>query len=464
MRNQLSALDATFLEAEDSDPNISLAIAGLSIIEGPMPGYPELVQNLAAKVRQVPRCTQVLRTHPLDMRPPEWVDDPAFDIGHHVHHTALPKPGDDHALFEAVADIMQRRLDRGRPLWETWVIEGLTEDRWAILTKIHHCIADGISAMNVLSAFSDDTHPGTFVNEIAPAGTPSVLEAWRPGLNPLRWPGASARLALSAAKAAAQTASGAVEVLGGILRPAAASSLTGPVSDLRRYSGARVALDDVKKVCRAFDVTINDVALAAVSDSYREALLRRGEEPGKDSLRTLVPVSVRRAEEMKRPDNRVSLMLPHLPVDHADPVERLRAVHERLSRAKDSGEKEAGNLVMTAADMVPFALSAWVVRLLTKLPQRGVVTLATNVPGPRERLTVLGREVLRVLPVPPIALQLRTGVAILSYGDSLTFGIIADFDTAPDVDEFARGIERGVARLASAADDAGRRKSTAVVN
>jgi diacylglycerol O-acyltransferase / wax synthase len=216
---------------------------------------------------------------------------------------------------------------------------------------------------------------------------------------------------------------------------------------MRRYSAARVSLADVSTVCRGEGVTLNDVALAAITDSFRSALVRRGEQPRRNSLRTLVPVSVRSSDAFDATDNRVSVMLPFLPVEKEDPAEQLRAVHRRLNRAKGNGQRQAGGIFIAAANVLPFPLTAWAVRALTRLPQRGVVTLATNVPGPRQRLRVMGREVLRVLPIPPIALQLRTGIAIVSYADELVFGIIADFDATPDVDELARGIERGVARL-----------------
>ena len=152
----LTALDAAFLEVEDSDPHVSLAVGGVSIMEGPAPSYDEFVATFAERVPTIPRCTQILRTHPLDLGPPEWVDDPHFDISRHLHHLALPHPGDDAGLFQMIANVMERRLDRERPLWECFFIEGLSDDRWAVLTKIHHCIADGIATAQMLAKFSDD--------------------------------------------------------------------------------------------------------------------------------------------------------------------------------------------------------------------------------------------------------------------------------------------------------------------
>ena len=150
----LTALDASFLEAEDSDPHVSLAVGGVSIVAGPVPGYDELVSAFAERVRRVPRCTQILRTHPLDLGSPEWVNDPHFDISRHLYHVALPEPGDDAELFQMIANLMQHRLDRERPLWECWIIEGLTDNRWAMLMKLHHCIADGIATTQMLAKLS----------------------------------------------------------------------------------------------------------------------------------------------------------------------------------------------------------------------------------------------------------------------------------------------------------------------
>lgn len=450
---QLTALDAGFLEVEDSDPHVSLAVGGVSIMEGPPPGYDEFVAAFAERVPSIPRCRQVLRTYPLDLRPPEWVDDPHFDLSRHLHRVALPRPGGDAELFEMVATLMERRLDRERPLWDCWIIEGLSENRWAVLTKIHHCIADGIATAQMLAKFSDDGGGGSFATNIHGSKQPDPTGASlpKPGRNPLGWVSAIARSALNAASAAEHAALGMAELTASLLSPASWSSLNGPVTTMRRYSAARVPLADMQKVGRAFGVTLNDVALAAITSSYRQVLLNRGEQPSRNSLRTLVPVSVRTANHFDVTDNQVSAMLPLLPVDEGDPVEQLHLVHERLTHAKASGQSEGGSAVVSAAQNAPFALTAWAVRLLSRLPQRAVVALATNVPGSRGRQTLMGRRVLEMLPIPPIALQLRTGIAMVSYADAFVFGITADYDAAPDIEALATGIEEGVAQLVAAA-------------
>jgi diacylglycerol O-acyltransferase len=453
---QLNALDAGFLMAEDSDRNVSLAIGGIAIIDGSAPDFGRFKDVLAERIRAIPRCTQMLRTQPFDMGAPQWVDDPDFDLSRHVRRTAVPRPGDDAELFRVVADVLERRLDRDRPLWECWVIEGLKGNRWAILMKIHHCMADGISATRILTRLCDDVDGDAFVR---PGGAKRTAVAHShlkpvtdspPRSNPLAnlW-----RAATGVTDAAARTVTGAAELAAGLLWPNVNSSLVGHVTAMRRYRAVRVPLADIEQVCRKFDVTINDVALTAITSGFRSVLLRRGEEPRSDSLRTLVPVSVRSPDALDKPGNRLSVMLPYLPVEQHDPIQQLRIVHSRMTRAKQGGQRQAGNAAVSATNYVPFMLSSWMIRLLTRLPQRGIMTLATNVPGPRRQLQMMGSKVARLLPIPPIALQLRTGVAVLSYVDDLVFGITADYNAGADVEELATGIETAITRLEMLSQD-----------
>ncbi|GJF12086.1 putative diacyglycerol O-acyltransferase tgs1 [Mycolicibacterium cyprinidarum] len=441
--NQLTALEAGFLEAEDSDGHVSLAIGGLAILEGPVPDHQSLISTLGPRILACPRFAQRLRSHLFDFAAPEWVADSAFDVAQHMRRISVPAPGGEQELFDLIAQVMSWRLDRSRPLWELWIIEGLSDNRWAMLIKVHHCIADGVAMAHMFAGLSDDGLGDSFAGRARTPATPE-FPALPPtaGTDPLGWVGEWWRTSA----AVARTARDAAGLAAGLLR-AAPSSLNGPMSSLRRYSAARVSLEDVREVCRVFDVTINDVALAALTESYRASLIRHGEQPRPDSLRTLVPVSMRRPDAADKVDNRVSLMLPYLPVDEDNPVRRLRSVHARLNKTKATGQPRAGNALISAADHIPFSLTAWAVRLLTRLPQHAVATLATNIPGPSRPLRILGCTVTGVMPIPPIAMQLRTGVAILSYADDLYFGILADFDAAHDVGELARGVERAVARL-----------------
>ncbi|PJE22340.1 MAG: wax ester/triacylglycerol synthase family O-acyltransferase [Mycobacterium sp.] len=440
--DHLTTLDAGFLKAEDADPRVSLAIGGLAVIEGPAPEQDQLISVFAQRIRGCPRFGQRLRLHTLDLGAPEWVADPDFDIQRHVRRAALPHPGDDRELFRLIADVMARRLDRDRPLWEVWVIEGLADDRWAMLTKLHHCMADGIAATHILAGLCDDGVDSVSHRRV-PAPRKLVKEppAQR---TPLLGGLAQASAALTAG--IARALQGAGEIAAGLLIPSA-SSLNGPLSDQRRYGGARVAMADIELIASTFDVTVNDVALTAITESYRNVMMERGLKPLRGSLRTLVPVSVRSAGAAGVTDNRVSLMLPNLPVDEENPVERLRTVHDRLGRAKSSGQRQAGNAFLSLTNRIPFAVSAWTVGLLMRLPQRGVVTVATNVPGPRRPLRIMGRQVTGLYPVPPLAMDLRTGVAMLSYAGDLFFGILTDYDAVGDVDQLARGIEAAIRRL-----------------
>lgn len=451
--DQLTTLDAGFLKAEDADRHVSLAIGGLAVIEGPIPDRGSLMETLAQRIRMCPRFGQRLRTRPFDLGAPEWVDDPNFDLGRHVRHVALPRPGDDRELLQMAADVISRRLDRDRPLWEIWIIEGLSDNRWAMLTKIHHCMADGIAATHMLAGLCDPDPSGIYESFASRIRAAKVAEKQEPSQsvwdgNPLSALGGLWNASAAITATAARTALGAAEIVAGLVRPTT-TSLNGPITTLRRYGVARVPLADIAHVCQTFDVTINDVALAAVTESYRNILVQRGEAPLPDALRALVPVSLRSVDALNGTDNRVSLMLPYLPVDVEHPIERLRTVHSRLDRTKSHGQRQAGHALVSMANRIPFPLTAWAVRLLTQLPQRGITTLATNVPGPRQPLRLMGQRVLSVFPVPPIAMQLRTGVAMLSYAEDLFFGVLADYEAVADIDALARGIELAVARLVS---------------
>lgn len=450
---RLSTFDAGFLDAEDADPHISLAVGAVSVLDGPVPDHDQLVDAIGERISAIPRLRQVVRRQPLDLFAPEWVNDPALDLAHHIRRAALPHPGDDAALFRFTAEAMEPRLDRERPLWQCWIIEGLADGRWALLMKVHHCIADGIATMHMLAGLSDGGEGDTYVNAIRAAHAGNSVGHLLPtlSLNPLRWARSVWDTASTMSASAALAVGGTIQIVDGLLRAGPKSTLNGPVTTMRRYSAVQVALADVAAVSQAFDVTLNDVALSAITDSFRAALQRRGEEPHRRTLRTLVPVSVRSTDAMDQIDNRVSVMLPYLPVDEPDLVEQLQAVHRRMARAKSGGQRQAGSSVVAALKLVPFAFASRAIRILTALPQHGIVTLATNVPGPQHHLQVLGREVVRMLPIPPVALRLRAAVAILSYGEDLVFGVTTDFDAFPDVDELAGGIAHAIAHLTAVA-------------
>lgn len=457
---RLTPLSAAFLQAEDEDPTTTMAIASAAVFEGPPPTQDELVAHIAGRIPQVPQYRQRVRRVPLDLGPPVWQDDPSTDLSWHVRRTALPAPGGTAELHRLIARIMSARMDRTRPLWEYWVVEGLAEGRWALVQKVHHCVVDGVSGTALYEVLFDPT----------PDPRPPVEDTWQPedpastlGLTaravrdlawrPVKGVGAAAaslaRSPQSMAGRVVETMRGTASLAGSIM-PVASSSLTGPTGRQRRYTSAVVPLPHVRAIRRAHDVTINDVALAAITGGFRALLLSRGEALDPHAVRTLVPVSVRAPGEEGIPDNRVSLMLPFLPVDEADPVVRLREVRERIAEASEAGEAAAGGTLTEVSVYEPYLPLALGVRLAFRVPQRQLVTVTTNVPGPRTPVFALGRRCVRILPYVPIADRLRIGVAIFSYCDELAFGITGDFDTMPDLAVFREGIVAAVEELLAA--------------
>ena len=453
---RLTPLAASFLQAEDVDDTASLAIGSFAVFEGPTPGFEDFLSSIRGRLPLIPRYRQRLRRVPLGLAAPAWVDDPGFDLRWHVRSTALPAPGGDEELARLFSRVMSRRMDRGRPLWEYWFVEGLAEGRWGLLSKLHHSLVDGVSGTDLYQLVLDRT----------PTPRAAVPDSWQPA--------APSSTAAFTAAAALELATSPVQAVAAVTRavrtpqrllltaaasarglitlteaavPVHATSLTGPLDGSRRYAWTRASLTDIAAVRRAHGVSVNDVALAAVSGGFRRLLEARGEVPDAHAIRTLVPVSTRAPGEESIPDNRVSLMLPYLPVDLADPLERLDAVRDRIRALRASHEPEAGGAVTTVAGFGPFAPVAWGIRLGLRFPQRQIATVTTNVPGPRETLYGLGRELRELLPYVPIADRVRIGVAIFSYRDTLTFGLTGDYDTAPDLQVLADGIAESLDEL-----------------
>jgi WS/DGAT/MGAT family acyltransferase len=461
---RLTPLATAFLDAEDVDPRASLAIGSLAVFAGPAPEFEEFVALIAGRLPLIPRYRQRLRTVPFDLAAPAWVDDPDFDIRWHVRNTALPSPGGPEEIGRLVSRVMSRRMSRDRPLWEYWFCEGLAGGRWALLSKLHHSLVDGVSGTDLYRLVLDPTptprHPEP--DAWTPAPWPSTLSVTVGAVRELVAAPVPAVRAVAGSltdprrlvRSSAETARGLL-TMSTALRPVRHTSLTGRMEGSRRYTWTHVSLDDVRVVRTRYGATVNDVALAAVSGGFRELLLSRGEEPDAHSLRSLVPVSTREPGAESIPDNRVSLMLPYLPVDVVDPVERLRVVRERIRDLRARHEPEAGGSLTTAAELGVFPPVSWGIRLGLRLPQRQIATVTTNVPGPRQTLYALGREAQEMLPYVPIADRVRIGVAMFSYRDTLTFGITADYDTAPDVQVLADGIASSMDELLAVAREAG---------
>ncbi|CAM4136330.1 Putative diacyglycerol O-acyltransferase/MT3481 [Mycobacterium basiliense] len=421
---QLMTLDTGFLKAPVPEWHAGLAFGAVAVVNGTAPNSDQLKALLAERLQSIPRHAQVLRT--------DWRDHPEFDLAQHIQRVALPRPGDEAELFQAIANALERPLDLDRPLWECWIIEGLKSNRWAILLKLHHCMADGISAAHILTRLCDDADHTSFANHVAVKQV-SASQPERPSWTDAMWQapaalGAAAAVTTNVVKAAARA----------VTWPAAWPSSSGPRITMRRYTTVHVSIADVDRACRKFGVSANDVALAAISEGFRTVLLQRGEQPRADSLPTLEPA-----------DSRLSAALPYLPVEHDDPIGRLRTVHRQLNPAPPGHQSRSAGL----SEYLPFTLCARALQALARLPQRGVVTLATDAPGPRHRLRLMGQRMDQVLPIPPTAPQLSTGVAVLSYGDELVFGITGAYDAAPEMVQLAAGIERGMARLVALSQD-----------
>ncbi len=458
--DRLKPLDAVFIDAEDEDRHTSMAIASIAVFEGPVPSDEEFVAYLAGRLPQVPLYRRKLRTVPFRLGRPVWVDDPKFDLRYHVRRTALPEPGGDQQLAELMARVMSQRLDRDHPLWEYWVIEGLTEDRWALISKVHHSMVDGIAGTDlyrVIFDYTPEPSPPAAADDRTVAGEPSAARL--AALAALDMAALPARQALALSRAAAnpgrtlrQTAgtARAIARLAPSLWPASRSSLSGHIGRERRYTWARASLDDIRTVKRELGGTMNDVVLAAISGGFRAFLLARGELPESHEVPSLVPVSVRAPGEESIYDNRVSAVVADLPVHIDDPVERLAAVRVELESLKSSREALVGETLVTLGNYSPYLLASWWVRMALAA-QREIVTVTTNVPGPRQTLYGMGRRLVEIIPYVPIATTVRTGISIFTYCDNVTFGVTGDFAANPDLDVLAQGIENGLAELVAAA-------------
>jgi diacylglycerol O-acyltransferase / wax synthase len=467
--DRTSALDSAFLHVETR--TAALHIASLGIFAGPVPDQDEVRAAIGRKLPLAPRCRQRLLTVPFALGRPVWVDDPDFDLGQHVHRVAVPAPGGPTEVREVVDRVLSEPLDHSRPLWDDWVLEGLAGDRWALVTKVHHTMVDGIAGTDLLSTMLD----------LDPEGDPAVADHWHPAPLPAGWrlasdavreglglratelrslpltAGATASGALRHPRAAVESVYAAARgILGfaGNALPTTASSLVGPIGRDRGYAWTEVDLPAVLDIHDRLGCTLNDLVLAAVTGAFRELLLARGEEPATHSVRTLVPVSVRHADQRGVMDNRVSAILADLPVEIADPHDRLTEMSIRMRALKDSHEAQVGEQISTLADVLPPAPLAAFLHLAFRLPHRNLTTVVTNVPGPTGRLYLVGRRMLATYPYVPIADRLRSGIAVTSYDGRLLFGVTTDRDSVPDAQVLVDGIDHGFTELAALAGTA----------
>jgi len=457
--DRLSPLDASFLHIEDHVSHMH--IASVAIFEGPEPPFEDVVTMVRGKLPLVPRYRQVVRFVPLDLGRPVWVDDPHFNLDYHVRHTALPAPGGEAELRKLVGRVMSQQLDRTKPLWEIWVVQGLEDGRWATLSKTHHAMVDGVSGTDLLTVIMDSSPrpsrrvPDHWRPEPSPSGAQLASDAIagliRSPYEQLRAVRAATRVPRQALSQLAEVARG-MSAMAGLARPTPVSTLNGPIGPHRRYAWASTCVDDIKTVRKHHGGTFNDVVLAAITRGFRDLLLSRG-EPVDRVVRTLVPVSVRPRDAAGRAvgdgtlENKVSAMFAELPVGLDDPVERLHAVTAQMEGLKESKEAIAGEALTSLSGFAPPMLLALGMRLAGRMAQRNINTVTTNVPGPQAPLYAAGRRMLKAYPYVPLAGQVRIGVAIFSYDGQVNFGVTGDHDTTPDLDVLCRGIEAGMDEL-----------------
>lgn len=459
---RMSVQDATFLYIEDDVT--PMHVGGVAIFEGPPPSHDELAALFKAKLHLVPRYRQRVRFLPLNVGLPLWIDDRHFNLDYHVRRTAVPAPGGERELNTLVGRVMSQHLDRARPLWEIWAVEGLEDGRWAFVSKVHHCMVDGVAATDLMSVLFD----------LQPDPDPIEAETWQPEPEPdvlnlvtqsvagaLR-PLASLRVVGAAIGTPRRSVQLGADVLRAslpfvkLLRPAPQTSLNGPFGPHRRWMAAHAQLDDVKRVRRALGGTVNDAVLAVITRGFRDLLSGRGESVDSRIVRTLVPVSVRAQTERGTLNNRVSAVFVDLPVGLDDPVARLDDIRRQMEGLKESQGAVAGERLVQMAGFAPPMLAALGGRLAARLPQRTVNTATTNVPGPQHPLYFEGRRLLESSPLIPLAGGVRVVVGIFSYDGTLTFGVTGDYDSVPDVDVLCGGIEAGIAELVEAASRKGR--------
>ncbi len=453
----MSAIDSSFLHVEnDVTP---MHIGGVSLFEGPPPPFEDLKAMVAGKLDLVPRYRQKVRFMPLGTGTPAWVDDPHFSLDYHVRHTAIPRPGSEEQLRKMAARIFSQHLDRNKPLWELWSVEGLADGRWALLSKVHHCMVDGVAATDLMSVMFSDTEERRPRREFSPPPEPSGVELLARTIAHKASPSGQLQSLRSAVGAPRETlrtfteATRAAVAASSRMRIVAPNSLTGPIGPHRRWAWADVRLTDVKTVRAALGGTVNDVVLTIITAGFRDLLDSRGEPPAPDDVvRTMVPVSVRRRGERGVYNNRVSAVFAGLPVGLDDPRARLERIRGEMDGIKETKQAVAGDVLSSLSGFAPPMLLALGSRLVTASPRLNMHTATTNVPGPQQPVQTLGRRMLESYPFVPVVGSVRIVVAIFSYDGGLYFGVTGDYDGAPDIEILTTGIARGMEELRTIAE------------
>ena len=467
--DRLSAIDASFLHQEGA--NSHMHVGAITIFEGPPPPFEQFLDSIRARLHLVPRYRQKLTFPRFETGRPLWVDDPCFNLEYHVRQTALPRPGAESQLMTLGARIFSQQLDRSKPLWELWMIEGVEPaaaggaHRFALISKNHHALVDGVSGIDLATVLFDVTpvppelpHPDkAWKAEPVPGAAEVIasgaLSAVRTGI------GGMTRLLGMVTKPAAvlgevrEAAEGVGEILWAGMNPAPETPLNVPIGPHRRFVGVRSELRDFKLVKDTFGGTVNDVLLTVVSGSLREFLRSRGLRTEGLELRALVPVSIRAEHEHGRLGNRIAAMRGPLPVYVADPVARLRAVRTAMDGLKESKMAVGAEVLASVQNFAPPTVLAQASRV--NFSTRLFNLIVTNVPGPQFPLYTRGREMQDVFPVAFLPEEHALAIAIMSYNGRVNFGLLGDYDALGDLQTIADGIEQELATLVALAKKRG---------
>jgi WS/DGAT/MGAT family acyltransferase len=454
MAEALSPSDLSALQAERGP--VHMHVGGVVVFEGAV-DRATVVQRLRERVHLIPRYTMRLESPPLGIANPVWVRDESFDVDRHVRRAALPAPGGDAELCELVGHLMSEQLDRGRPLWQLIVVEGLEGGRSALVAKMHHALVDGVAAVDVSTVVLDPTPEGLDLPP-PPEAEPEPARARAEQLARLAAaqfavPRRLARETFTRAmtmdpRAAARQARQAAGVVGELtrVRPQAPETrLNRAIGRERIFAVARARLDDVKAVRRAANATVNDVLLGCVSLMLTDYL----GEGAPDEVVALVPVSVRGESDKGELGNRISTVFCDLPLT-GDPLERVRVVSGAMERAKGSSQVRAGALIVGATGLAPPAVSSIAVRAMSG--PRVFNLVVSNVPGPQQPFYLAGVRVREVFPAVPLNPRNQAlSIGIVSYDGGVGFGLLGDRDALPDLAGAAAGLERAMAELVEAA-------------
>jgi WS/DGAT/MGAT family acyltransferase len=457
--DRLTAIDASFLAQEG--PSSHMHIGGVVICEGPAPTYDEMLDHIRTRLHLVPRYRQKLAQPPLETGRPLWVDDPTFNLEYHVRQTALPAPGAEDQLMRLTSRIMSQQLDRSKPLWEMWIVEGLDDGGFALVSKTHHAMVDGISGVDLATVMFDlspvpvePPHPDEpWQPHVVPTGAELVaggaLGLARTVVGGLAGVVGVVRQPRAAWRAVSEASQGLGEVAWAGLNPAPETPLNVEIGPHRRYRVVRNRLTDFKDVKNAFGGTVNDVVLTVVTGALRDWLHSRGVRTEGLELRALVPVSTRGSDERGAMGNRITVMRGPLPVYIADPVARLRAVRAAMDGLKESKQAVGAEVLTGVQSFAPPTILAQASRL--NFSTRLFNLIVTNVPGPQFPLYMLGRRLVDLFPIAFLPKDHALAVAIMSYDGGIDFGLLGDYDAMPDLDALGEDLEATLGELVAAA-------------